>query len=79
MSHKLLSSQFGDDEGAYKQISHMILEACSHERSYRKQYGLLAERLSKLKHQFEDCLDELFVRQYNNIHLLDTNLMGAST
>merc|ERR1712228_639009 len=69
MAHKVLKTL----DGAEKEVSHMILEACSHERSYRKQYGLLAERLSKLKHEYEDCLDELFVRQYNNAHLLDTN------
>jgi len=51
----------------------MILEACAHERSHRKQYGLLAERLSKVKSVYEDAFDELFPRQYEDIHLLDTN------
>eukprot|EP00483_Globobulimina_turgida_P008664 UN08682 len=69
MAHKML----GSFDGSAKEVSHMILEACSHERSYRKQYGLLAERLSKIKQTFEDCFDELFVRQYEDIHLLDTN------
>jgi len=69
MAHKIMKTL----DKAEKQVSHMILEACSHERSYRKQYGLLAERLSKLKSEYEDCFDELFVRQYENAHLLDTN------
>ena len=69
MAHKIMK-KFGSH---FKNVSHMILEACAHERSYRKQYGLLAERLCKLKTEYMDCFDELFARQYNEIHLLDTN------
>eukprot|EP01083_Nonionella_stella_P063719 165587_1 len=69
MGHKIMGS-FAENE---KHVSHMILESCSHERSYRKQYGLLAERLCKLRSEYEDCFDELFARQYSDAHILDTN------
>ena len=69
MAHKILKS-FDNEE---KNVAFMILQSCAHERSYRKQFGLLAERLSKLKVVYEDAFDELFQRQYCEIHLLDVN------
>jgi len=49
------------------------VEACCHERSYRKQYGVMAERLCKLSTDYETCFDALFQRQYGSVHQLDTN------
>merc|ERR1712129_40246 len=69
MAHKMLSSF----SGQCKEVSHMMVESCAHERSYRKQYGLLAERLCKISPDYEDALDVLFARQYEAVHLLDTN------
>jgi len=75
MAHKMLSEFGGDGEAKsrHKEVSHMVVEACCHERSYRKQYGLMAERMAKLRPEYEASFEELFHAQYGGVHLLDTN------
>ena len=72
MAQKILSRFTGKE----KHVSDMIIQACAQERSYRKQFGLLAEKLCKVpmaKGKYEDCFDELFPRQYEDMHSYDTN------
>jgi len=69
MVHKVLKMLPGEE----KVVAEMIAECCSHERTYDKKYGLMAERLCKLKQEYEDCFDELFPRWYEKVHHLETN------
>jgi len=69
MVHKVLK-MVPDEE---KTVSEMVVECCSHERTYDKRFGLMAERLCKLRQEYEDCFDELFPRWYEKVHHLETN------
>jgi len=69
MVHKTLKMVPGEE----KIVAEMVVECCSHERTYDKKYGLMAERLCKLRQEYEDCFDELFPRWYEKVHHLETN------
>lgn len=51
----------------------MVVECCAHEKAYNKTYGLLGERLAKLRPEYQDSFDELFATQYDIVHRFETN------
>jgi len=69
MGHKLLK-MLPDQESACAQ---MVVECCAHEKAYNKTYGLLGERLAKLRPEYQDSFDELFATQYDIVHRFETN------
>jgi len=64
MAHKMLK-MLPEQETA---CSQMVVECCSHEKAYNKTFGLLGERLCKLRPEYQDAFDELFATQYNIVH-----------
>ncbi|EGN96287.1 hypothetical protein SERLA73DRAFT_94407, partial [Serpula lacrymans var. lacrymans S7.3] len=69
--HKLLKVQVM--EGQEIEMTNMIIECCSQERSYSTFYGLIGERFSKLNRVWTDCLEEGFNNYYTTIHRYETN------
>lgn len=70
-AHKLIKS--GLSEGKEMEVSSMIIECCSQERSYLKYFGLLAQRLCAIDKVYQQKLEECFALQYGMIHRLETN------
>ncbi|KAF8638877.1 hypothetical protein AX17_001932 [Amanita inopinata Kibby_2008] len=71
--HKLLKIQL--KEGQEMELTNMIIECCSQERSYSTFYGLTGERFSKLNRIWTDCFEEAFKNYYETIHRYETNRM----
>ena len=69
--HKLLKIAL--PSGLESELTNMIIECCSQERSYLKFYGLLGERFSKLNPIWSDAFLSSFGTVYGNIHRLETN------
>ena len=69
--HKLL--KIAIPSGLETELTNMIIECCSQERSYLKFYGLLAERFAKLNPIWSDAFLASFSTVYDNIHRLETN------
>ena len=51
----------------------MLLECCSQERTYLRNYGLLGQRFCMINKVYQENFDKFFVQQYSMIHRLETN------
>ncbi|OMO83302.1 MIF4G-like, type 3 [Corchorus capsularis] len=51
----------------------MILDYCSHQRSFNQEYGRLGEGFCMMNKVYQEKIDECFVQQYSMIHHLETN------
>ncbi len=69
--HKLL--KIAIPTGLETELTNMIIECCSQERSYLKFYGLLAERFAKINPIWSDAFLASFGTVYANIQRLETN------
>ena len=69
--HKLLKISL--PAGLESELTNMLIECCSQERSYLKFYGLLGERFAKLNPIWSDAFLISFSTVYTNIHRLETN------
>ncbi|EFN55449.1 hypothetical protein CHLNCDRAFT_52248 [Chlorella variabilis] len=63
----------GIPAGLEMELTTMIIECCSNEKTFIKYYALLGERFCKYKREYADCFSEAFVQQYQLIHRLETN------
>ncbi|PVU98480.1 hypothetical protein BB559_001554, partial [Furculomyces boomerangus] len=70
-SHKLLRIQIPEND--LGELCAMVVECCSQERAYKSFYGLVGERLCKVKNTLRDAFCHSFVECYNNIHKYETN------
>lgn len=68
--HKLMKIDL--PSGGEMELCTMVLECCSQERTYLRYYGLLGERFAKLRRVYHDAFAELFGKQYELIHRLET-------
>lgn len=59
--------------GQEKELTSMIVECASQERTYEKFYGMIGERFCKLNRMWCDLFEEGFVHYYETIHRLETN------
>jgi pre-mRNA-splicing factor CWC22 len=55
------------------EMCNMIIECCSQERSYSKFYGLIGERLCKLREVWSVSFDQAFRTYFDTIHRYETN------
>ncbi|KAE9463276.1 hypothetical protein C3L33_04811, partial [Rhododendron williamsianum] len=69
--HKLLEIKLEPDQEM--ELCIMLLECCSQERTYLRYYGLLGQRFCMINKIHEDNFEKCFVKQYSNIHRLETN------
>jgi pre-mRNA-splicing factor CWC22 len=69
--HKLM--KIAIPRGKESELSSMIIECCSQERTYIKYYGLLAQRFCYVNRVHQDCFVQAFFQQYETIHRLETN------
>ena len=69
--HKLMKISI--PRGKESELSSMIIECCSQERTYIKYYGLLAQRFCQVNRVYQDCFVDAFYKQYETIHRLETN------
>lgn len=69
--HKLM--KIAIPRGKESELSSMIIECCSQERTFIKYYGLLAQRFCHISRTYQDCFVDAFCQQYDTIHRLETN------
>ncbi|KAJ0538240.1 putative initiation factor eIF-4 gamma, MA3 [Helianthus annuus] len=69
--HKLLKIKL--EPGQEKEVCIMLIECCSHERSYLGYYGLLGQRLCMINKVHQENFEMCFVQHYSMIHRLETN------
>ncbi|KAF2654563.1 MIF4G-domain-containing protein [Lophiostoma macrostomum CBS 122681] len=69
--HKLMRVNL--PHGLEKELTSMIVECASQERTYEKFYGMVGERFCKLNRMWADLFEEGFVQHYETIHRLETN------
>ncbi|KAI8573266.1 hypothetical protein RHMOL_Rhmol01G0265000 [Rhododendron molle] len=69
--HKLLESKL--ELNQVMELCIMLLECCSQERTYLRYYGLLGQRFWMINKIHQDNFEKCFVKQYSNIHRLETN------
>ena len=69
--HKLL--KLAVPEGLEIEVSNMIIECCSQEKTFTKFYGLLSERFCKLNPLWMAHFEASFMETYTTIHRLETN------
>ena len=55
------------------EMSKMIVECCSQDRSYNQFFGLIGERFCKLNRIWTDTYQEAFAIYYDTIHRYETN------
>jgi len=71
-AHKLL--KMGIKESDEVELCKMIVDCCAQEKTFRRFYGLLAQRFAMLKPTIRDILaGTCFPEQYESIHMLETN------
>ena len=51
----------------------MIIECCSQERTYKRFFGLLAQRFCYIQRTYAELFEDCFRKQYSVIHRLETN------
>ncbi|KAF7152140.1 hypothetical protein RHSIM_Rhsim01G0194600 [Rhododendron simsii] len=71
--HKLLEIKLEPDQEM--ELCIMLLECCSQERTYLRYYGLLGQRFCMINKIHQDNFEKCFVKQYSNIHRLETNAL----
>jgi pre-mRNA-splicing factor CWC22 len=59
--------------GYEMELTNMVVECCTQERSYLKFYGLLAARFCDLQREYQDAFCQGFIEQYHTVHRLETN------
>jgi len=77
-AHKIIA-KMGLQEGQEQDLCKMIIDCCAQEKSYRRFYGLLAQRFSVLQQPFKEYLEKLFVEYYDMIHVFDSNKLRNIT
>nr|GLL42121.1 pre-mRNA-splicing factor CWC22 homolog isoform X5 [Ipomoea trifida] len=70
-SHKLLKVKL--EPGQEMELCIMLLECCSQERTYLRNYGLLGQRFCMINKVYQENFEKCFVQQYSMIHRLETN------
>ena len=55
------------------ELCNMLIECCSHERTYLRYYGLLGQRFCLMDRRWCVTFDKAFEDQYAMIHRLETN------
>jgi pre-mRNA-splicing factor CWC22 len=69
-SHKLMKLSI--PKGAEVELSNMLIECCSQEKTYMKYYGLIAARFCMISTAYRAEFENAFVEQYSTSHRLDT-------
>jgi pre-mRNA-splicing factor CWC22 len=69
--HKLLKVNL--PAGMEGELPSMVVECCSQEKTYTKFFGLIAERLAKIRRQWTDLFEDSFKKYYETIHRYETN------
>ncbi|PIA42386.1 hypothetical protein AQUCO_02000084v1 [Aquilegia coerulea] len=67
--HKLLKIKLSPGQGM--ELCNMILECCSHEKTYRRFYGLLGQRFCMMNKIYQEDFEKCFVQQYSTVHHLE--------
>ena len=69
--HKLMRINL--PQGLENELTTMIVECASQERTYEKFYGMIGERFCKLNRMWTDLFEEAFAHYYETIHRFETN------
>ncbi len=69
--HKLMKIKL--PAGQEGELTSMIIECASQERTYDKFYGLIGERLCRLNRMWLDLFEAAFARYYDTIHRYEAN------
>ncbi|KAH3911037.1 hypothetical protein HBH56_139680 [Parastagonospora nodorum] len=69
--HKLMRINLPN--GLENELTTMIVECASQERTYEKFYGMVGERFCKLNRMWTDLFEEGFAHYYETIHRFETN------
>lgn len=69
--HKLMRINL--PHGLESELSTMIVECASQERTYEKFYGMIGERFCKINRMWTDLFEEGFAHYYETIHRFETN------
>jgi pre-mRNA-splicing factor CWC22 len=69
--HKLMRINL--PHGLESELTTMIVECASQERTYEKFYGMIGERFCKLNRMWTDLFEEGFAHYYETIHRFETN------
>lgn len=69
--HKLMRVNL--PHGLENELTTMIVECASQERTYEKFYGMIGERFCKLNRMWTDLFEEGFAHYYETIHRFETN------
>jgi len=70
-THKILKMKIPEDK--FGEISHMLVECCSQERTYLPFYGLIGQRFCHLQRIFQELFVKQFEEQYAVIYRYETN------
>lgn len=65
--HKLLQQGLGSN-GRERELASMIVECCSNEKTYLKNYGSMAQRLCEIDVKYRDEFEDLFALHYATAH-----------
>ena len=68
--HKLMRINL--PHGLEKELTSMIVECASQERTYEKFYGMVGERFCKLNRMWDDLFEDGFVHYYETAHRVET-------
>lgn len=69
--HKLMRINL--PHGLESELTTMIVECASQERTYEKFYGMIGERFCKLNRMWSDLFEDGFAHYYETIHRFETN------
>jgi pre-mRNA-splicing factor CWC22 len=69
--HKILKLNIAD--GQEKEVCTMLIDCCAMERMYNRFFSLQAERLCRMKPEYQDRFTESFSVQFATVHRLETN------
>lgn len=69
--HKLMRINL--PHGLESELTTMIVECASQERTYEKFYGMIGERFCKINRMWTDLFEEGFTHYYETIHRFETN------
>ncbi|KAF1974430.1 MIF4G-domain-containing protein [Bimuria novae-zelandiae CBS 107.79] len=69
--HKLMRINL--PHGMENELTTMIVECASQERTYEKFYGQIGERFCKINRMWADLFEDGFVHYYETIHRFETN------
>jgi len=69
--HKLLKLNIA--EGQEKEVVTMLIDCCAMEKMFNRFFALQAERLCRLKPEYQDEFASAFETQFATVHRLETN------